>query len=176
MAARLGRPIPEEERPRVEAFLADATAFVEDYCGRTFEQHQDETFALVPVDDQQLVIPPRYLPNLVIGSVRFDQDEPLTDWSFRGQSLWRSAGWGRGQAVNVTGSWGYVTPPAGLKAVVCAEVIRWLAVSPGVVSERVGDIEVEFGASSAAQALSPTAMTSLRRYRRKAGSLTLRRT
>ncbi|GGW89432.1 hypothetical protein [Streptomyces noursei] len=106
VAARLGRLITDEEKPKVTAFLEDASAFVADYC---------------------------------------------------------------------TGTWDTADPPAAFKAVVCAEVIRWLAVSPGVVSEKVGDIEVEFGAASAAQALSPAAMASLRRYRRKVGSLTLRR-
>ncbi|MFE0773909.1 phage gp6-like head-tail connector protein [Streptomyces sp. NPDC058861] len=176
VAARLGRPIPEEEKPRVAAFLDDVSAFVEDYCGRDFEQHQDETFSLAPAADAQLDIPPRYLPNLTITTARFDQGEALTDWRLRGRALWRPGGWDEGQAVNVTGSWGYPAPPAAIKAVVCAEVIRWLAVSPGVVSEKVGDLEIEFGASSAAQSLSPTAMASLRRYRRRVGSLTLRRT
>ncbi|MFG2228026.1 hypothetical protein [Streptomyces sp. NPDC048644] len=106
VAVRLGRPISEEERPRVEAFIADATAFVKDYC---------------------------------------------------------------------TGTWDSGAPPAALRAVVCAEVIRWLAVSPGVVSERVGDIEVEFGAASAAQTLSPAARASLRRYRRQLASIPLAR-
>ncbi|OKH95417.1 hypothetical protein [Streptomyces uncialis] len=176
VAARLGRPATIEERPRIEAFLTDVSAFVEDYCGRDFNQHQDETFVLVPTAETLLVIPPRYLPNLVVGAVRFDRGKPLADWSRNGSSLWRARGWAEGSAVSVIGSWGHDKPPAAVKAIVCAEVIRWLAVSPGVVSERVGDLEIEFGSSSVTQALSPAAMASLRRYRRRAGSLTLRRT
>ncbi|UQA91321.1 hypothetical protein [Streptomyces halobius] len=102
VAARLGRTIPEEERPRVEAFLADATAFVADYCGSGFRE-----------------------------------DSP------------------------------------GIKAVICAEVIRWLSVQPGVVRERTGELEVEFGSASAAQQLSPAARASLKRYRPALRSLSL---
>ncbi|WP_424214788.1 hypothetical protein ACN20G_23470 [Streptomyces sp. BI20] len=104
IAVRLGRPIEDTEKPRVEAFITDASALVADYCGSGY-----------------------------------DEDAP------------------------------------GLQAVICAEVIRWLAVAPGVVSERVGEVEVAFGSSASTQALSPIARTALKRYRRRFASVSLLR-
>ncbi|MCY0923844.1 hypothetical protein OS965_37915 [Streptomyces sp. H27-G5] len=101
ISVRLGRTIGDDEKPRVEAFIEDASALVRDHCGS-----------------------------------------------------------------------GYAETP-GIKAVICAEVIRWLAVAPGIVSERVGDIQVEFGSSATTQSLSPAARTSLKRYRRKLASISL---
>ncbi|QUI30678.1 hypothetical protein H9W91_07265 [Streptomyces alfalfae] len=106
VAARLGRPIADDEKPKVEAFIEDASAFVADYC---------------------------------------------------------------------TGTWDVASPPAVFKAVVCAEVIRWLSVSPGVVSEKVGDLQVDFESSAVAQNLSPAAQMALRRYRRQFGTVTFSR-
>ncbi|MGI5531529.1 hypothetical protein ACQEVX_30375 [Streptomyces syringium] len=62
-----------------------------------------------------------------------------------------------------------------IRAVLCSEVIRWLSVQPGIVSERTGDMQVEYGAASSAQSLSPAARASLRRYRRQLGSIPLTR-
>ncbi|MGG2462844.1 hypothetical protein ACO0M4_24000 [Streptomyces sp. RGM 3693] len=101
---RLGRRFEEAEKPRVEAFIEDAAAFIRDYCGS------------------------RYAP-----------DAP------------------------------------GIRAVLCSEVIRWLAVQPGIVSERVGDVEVQFGPASSAQQLSPAARTALKRYRRPLSTVRLGR-
>ncbi|MFT2017714.1 hypothetical protein ACMA1D_18020 [Streptomyces sp. 796.1] len=70
---------------------------------------------------------------------------------------------------------GYREDAPGIRAVLCSEVIRWLAVQPGIVSERVGDVEVQFGSSASAQQLSPAARTSLKRYRRKLTSIPLTR-
>lgn len=105
VAARLGRPVPEDECPRVVAFIQDASALVEDFCKRTFEG---------PV------------PQIVC-------------------------------------------------AVICAEVIRWLAVSPGVSSERVGDLEVEYTGASTLQTLSPASKSALSKYRRKLSVIPLAR-
>ncbi|MEU2366217.1 hypothetical protein ABZ616_36660 [Streptomyces noursei] len=99
---RLGRKVEGDEKPRVEAFITDASALVADYCGSGYRE-----------------------------------DSP------------------------------------GIRAVICAEVIRWLAVSPGIVSEKVGDVAVEFGSSATTQSLSPAARTSLKRYRRKLATISL---
>ncbi|WP_382465727.1 hypothetical protein ACFIN9_24745 [Streptomyces noursei] len=74
-----------------------------------------------------------------------------------------------------TGAWDRSKPPAIFKTVVCSEVMRWLAVQPGIVSERVGDVEVQFGPGSAAQQLSPAAKSALKRYRRPLASIHLER-
>ncbi|MEV0445283.1 hypothetical protein AB0I84_07550 [Streptomyces spectabilis] len=99
---RIGRAFEDAEKPRVEAFIQDASALIADYCGS-----------------------------------RYREDAP------------------------------------GIRAVLCSEVIRWLAIQPGVVRERTGDLEVEFGSTSSAQQLSPAARTALRRYRPALRSLPL---
>ncbi|MFC9231351.1 hypothetical protein ACFTZI_20715 [Streptomyces decoyicus] len=106
VAARLGRPLAEDEINRVSAFLDDASAFVSEYC---------------------------------------------------------------------TGTWDSTAPPTIFKTVVCAEVIRWLSVAPGVILERTGELETQFGQSASNQGLSRDARTALSKYRRKVGSLGFRR-
>ncbi|MEU1353879.1 hypothetical protein ABZ410_08235 [Streptomyces cinnamoneus] len=103
IAVRLGRDLDPGEQPRVEAFIRDAAALVQDYCGS-----------------------------------------------------------------------GYRDSPA-IQAVICSEVIRWLAMQPGVLSERTGDIEVTYGAAASAQSLSPASRAALKRYRPKLGSIPLSR-
>lgn len=60
-----------------------------------------------------------------------------------------------------------------IRAVLCSEVIRWLSVQPGIISERTGDMQVEYGATASAQTLSPAARASLKRYRPRLGSIPL---
>jgi hypothetical protein len=47
VAARLGREITEAEEPRMEAILADVSAAVELYCGRTFNPVPPAVLAVV---------------------------------------------------------------------------------------------------------------------------------
>ncbi|GAA0406249.1 hypothetical protein [Streptomyces luteireticuli] len=101
---RMGRTFEESERPRVEAFIVDAAALIQDYCGP-----------------------------------RFDADAPV------------------------------------VRAVLAAEVMRWLAVQPGIVSERTGDMEIQYGPAASAQSLSPAAKAGLRRYRPALGTIPLTR-
>lgn len=81
IAARLGRPLSDDEQPRVLAFIEDASAFVTDYC---------------------------------------------------------------------TGRWDRTSPPATFKAIVSAEVIRWMSVAAGVVLERTGELVSAYDLSSPA--------------------------
>ncbi|MFI5865854.1 phage gp6-like head-tail connector protein [Streptomyces sp. NPDC051546] len=174
VAARIGRPVSADEQPRISAFLTDVTGLIEDYCGRELMRRQDETFSLVPEGAYRLTVPGRFSAFLAVDAVHQD-GQAVTDWTWTGRQLVRAAGWGQA-LITVTGSWGYQTPPASLKAITCSEVIRWLALSPGVESERVGEVEVSFSGASAAQALSAISKASLRPYRRRgAGSITLRR-
>ncbi|WP_406153576.1 DUF1320 domain-containing protein [Streptomyces anulatus] len=106
VAARIGRPIADDEKTRVEAFIEDASAFVTDYC---------------------------------------------------------------------TGRWDRTSPPATFKAIVSTEVIRWMSVAPGVVLERTGELETQFGQTASAQGLSREAKQALSKYRRKVGSFAVRR-
>lgn len=174
VAARLGRQLSADELPRVAAYVEDVTGLVEDYCGRDLARRSGQTFTLYSEGGSLLRLPARITTALAVSAV-VDQGGLVTDFVYTGRVLVRTAGWGPGP-VAVTGSWGYEIPPATLRAVVCSEVVRWLALSPGVVEERVGEVEVRF-ADSSSQSLSPASRTSLRPYRRRGiGSLTLRRT
>lgn len=61
--------------------------------------------------------------------------------------------------------------PADVKAVVIAEVIRLLNTNPGISVEDVGDVRVEYAATSGG--LSRSARDSLQTYRLKYGSVRL---
>ncbi|MFD8018925.1 phage gp6-like head-tail connector protein [Streptomyces lavendulae] len=174
VAARIGRAVSTDENPRISAFLTDVTGLIEDYCGRDLTRRQSETFTLVPEGAYRLTVPGRFATFLAVDAVH-QGGQALDDWTWTGRHLVRAAGWGQ-PIVTVTGSWGYPTPPASLRAVACSEVIRWLALSPGVESERVGEVEVSFAGASSAQSLSSVSKASLKPYRRRgAGSITLLR-
>lgn len=174
VAARIGRPVSADEHPRISAFLADVTGLIEDYCGRELARRQGEAFTLFPEAAYRLAVPGRYTTFLTVDAVHQD-GQAVDDWTWTGRQLVRADGWGQA-LITVTGSWGYETPPASLKAITCSEVIRWLALSPGVESERVGEVEVSFSGASAAQALSAISKASLKPYRRRgAGSIPLLR-
>lgn len=172
VSARLGRTIEPDEMPRIQAFIDDATAYAEDYCGRDFARREAKAFSLSPSRSWDLTIPLRYRTGLVIHALLLDGVE-VADWTRVGNQLVRNAGWAV-REVTVMASWGYVTPPGGLRGAICAEVIRWLAVAPGIVSEKVGDIEVQFGSSSTVQALSPAARSALSRYKPPLSSIPMR--
>lgn len=175
VAARIGRPVAADETTRVVAFLEDVTGLVEDYCGRDMDRRSDQSITLYPEGGCVLLpVPLRYQTFLTVSAVHQD-GQAVTDYLFNGRALTRDAGWGE-SAVTLTASWGYEAIPAALRAVACSEVIRWLALSPGVESERVGEVEVTFAGASSAQTLSTATRTTLRPYRRRgAGSITLRR-
>ncbi|MFJ5882669.1 hypothetical protein [Kitasatospora cineracea] len=104
VAVRLGRPLADDETPRVEALIEDTSAFIADYC---------------------------------------------------------------------TGTWDRDNPPGLFLAVACAEVIRNLSTTPGVLMEKTGELEVQFGAAASALGLSLAAKDALSRYRRRAGTIAL---
>lgn len=78
-------------------------------------------------------------------------------------------------AAHCNGNWDTSAPPATFRVVACYEVIRWLSVTPGVVMERTGELEVQFQASASVLGLSEAAKASLRRYRRSLSSIPLAR-
>ncbi|MFF3453251.1 phage gp6-like head-tail connector protein [Streptomyces sp. NPDC002730] len=174
VAARIGRPVTQDEHPRVSAFLVDVTGLIEDYCGRELDRRQDESLTLHAEGGCLLSIPGRYLTFPTVSAVQVD-GQALTGWTFNGRQLVHADGWPTGP-VTLTGSWGYQTPPATLRAVACSEVIRWMALSPGIESERVGEVEVNFAGASSAQSLSSISTAALKPYRRRGvGVMTLRR-
>lgn len=175
VATRLGWPLTPEEQSRVQAFIDDCTALIEEWTGKDFERRTNQSFQLPAQSVRFLAISRRYLPYLTITSVAFEDGVPLADWTYRSGCLYREAGWGAGQLVTVTGSWGYSPLPAVLKTATAAEVIRWMAQTPGLAMERTGEREVEYATASSPQSLSETAKQALRRYRPSAGTITLRR-
>ncbi|MGV9693333.1 hypothetical protein ACWDUX_29985 [Streptomyces sp. NPDC003444] len=174
MTARLGRPLADElEAARVAAYLMDAEALVTDWCGTDFIRHQDEPI-LLPLYGDRAEIPPRYLPGLNISAVEVNGVAALPeDWKFVGDTLYLRAGTSAG-TVALTASWGWPAPPPVVVQVICSEVIRWLAVSPGTVSEKTGELEVQYTPAAAESGLSYSAKSSLRRFRRAARTLSLR--
>lgn len=175
VATRLGWPLTPDEQAKVQAFIDDCTVLIEEYCGKDFERRENESFMLPAVDGCALYLPRRVMPYLTVSSVSFEDGVPLTDWRLMGYALWRDAGWGDGQLVTVTGSWGYAPLPAVLKTATAAEVIRWMAQTPGLAMERTGEREVEYATASSPQSLSAAAEAALKRYRQTAGTITLRR-
>lgn len=171
---RSAEPIPDESLPRIKAFLQDATGLIEDHCGRDLYRREGQALSLYPSDSATLPVPARYTTALLVSAVSVDGQE-VTDWTMRRGHLVRDAGWGQ-QLVTVVGSWGYETAPASLVGIVCAEVLRWLGLTPGAESERVGDVEIHFADPSSGLSLSPATRLALRPYKRmRAGTLTLRR-
>jgi len=174
--ARLGRPAADDtETARITAFLADAEALVLDYCGTDFQQHSDESFDLL-VEDSEAEIHPRYLPGLVVSAVVLNGRQLRPDeWQMIGRTLYLRRGPQLGM-ITITGSWGWPAVPGVVKTAICGEVIRWIAVSPGTLMEKTGELEVQYQPAAAAAGLSPAARAILSRYRRRAASLTLHRT
>ncbi|MFE7113933.1 phage gp6-like head-tail connector protein [Streptomyces sp. NPDC057654] len=172
VAARLGRSVADDEQLRIEAFLADVSALVRDHCGLDFALHQDEAVRLEPVGGAELVLPHRLRPISAVHTASWADGSPVDRWFYSRGSLWRADGWVHieGQEherhITITATYGYPAVPEIVIGTVCAEVIRWLAVQPGVMSERVGEMEISYGATAPTQGLSPAALAALRRYRR----------
>jgi hypothetical protein len=175
VATRLGWPLTPEEQARVNAFIQDCTVLIEDYCGKDFEQRTNQSFQLPLRGGCFVDIPRRYLPYLTVTSVSLSDGTPVEGWVLNGSLLDLETGWPSSGFITVTGSWGYNPLPAVLKTVTAAEVIRWMAQTPGLAMERTGEREVEYATSSSPQSLSAAACQALRRYRPSAGTVTLRR-
>ncbi|MET9816877.1 phage gp6-like head-tail connector protein [Streptomyces sp. NPDC006355] len=175
VAIRLGWPLTPDEQARVQAFIDDCTVLIEEYCGKDFERRTNQSFQLPAGCSRFLVIPRRYMPYLTVTTVAFEDGVLLTDWTYKNGCLYREAGWGQGQLVTVTGSWGYNPLPAVLKTATAAEVIRWMAQTPGLAMERTGEREVEYATASSPQSLSQAACQALRRWRPSAGTISLKR-
>ncbi|MCX4554132.1 phage gp6-like head-tail connector protein [Streptomyces sp. NBC_01500] len=174
VATRLGWPLTDPEKAQVDLFISDVTALIEDYCNKDFDRRENESFDLPGSCDPWLKVPKRYLPYLTVTAVAVD-GEAVTDWEYKHQTLTRALGFG--DLVTVTGSWGYTNVPGPVRVAASAEVIRWRAISPGVVSERTGEREVayEYGTSAQSQTLSDAAKAALKRYRPSIAVLSLER-
>jgi hypothetical protein len=175
VVTRLGWSLTPEEQARVQAFIDDCTVLIEDYCGKDFERREDESFQLPTKGSWFLEIPRRYTSFLAVNAVALSDGTLVEDWRLNGNCLVLESCWPESGYVTITGSWGYTTPPAVLKTATAAEVIRWMAQTPGLAMERTGEREVEYATSSSPQSLSKAAEKALKRYRPSVGTLDLDR-
>ncbi|MEU8948775.1 hypothetical protein [Streptomyces sp. NPDC048489] len=177
VVARLGRPATDAtEAARIQAFIEDATGLVVDYCWTDFQRHTDESFT-AQVEGGSARLAAALFPDLTISSVTLVGVGVLdqADWYVRGRTLYVPCA-AEGSTLIVTASWGWTDVPQTIKAAICVEVIRWLAVSPGTVSEKTGDLEVQYAYAANVAGLSDGAKYMLRKYRPQLGSITLKRT
>jgi hypothetical protein len=178
VVARLGRPVADDtEAARITAFIEDATALVMDYCQNDFAQHSNESFDLL-IEGGQAEIPFRYFPGLTVSSVVTNDGTELVsgqDWQILGRTLFLRRGPVLG-SVTLTASWGWPALPGAVRSVICSEVIRWIAVAPGTVIEKTGELEVQYAPTANNPGLSNAAQLGLKRYRKRMGTYTLHRT
>ncbi|WP_436776043.1 phage gp6-like head-tail connector protein [Yinghuangia sp. YIM S09857] len=176
IAVRLGRPLADEEAARVQALLDDVSALIRGHCGIDFGEHLDQAVKLTSRVGIALDLPSSMRPLHGVSRVLVDGEE-VTDWWADGLALYRRRGWRRdGQQVDVTASWGYRETPADVTAICAAEAMRLIALSPGVYSERVGDLEVTYAGGGATGELSAQVRRSLTRYRPRMASVAVQRT
>lgn len=176
IAVRLGRPIEGEEAARIQALLDDVSALITGHCGLDFREHLDQAVTLTSRIGIALDLPSSMRPLHGVSRVLVDGEE-IVDWWADGLSLYRRRGWRRdGQRVEVAASWGYAQVPADVKAACAAEVMRLVALSPGVYSERVGDLEVTYAGGGATGELSSQVRRTLSRYRIRMASVGVQRT
>ncbi|MBX5463805.1 MAG: hypothetical protein IRZ28_22295 [Steroidobacteraceae bacterium] len=191
LADRLGRDLTAEEEARADTLLADASALVRSYTGRSFEH---------VVDDEQVlrVVGGRIkLPRTPVTAVTRVQavsgrdgvpDITIVDWAWDKRDTirigddgtcvinlpeeWRDDD-GFPDTYRVTYSHGYETVPADVVAVVCGMVLRTLTaptMAGGVVSESIGSYSyrLEAPGTGLSVMLSPEDRRVLDRYRRTA--------
>ncbi|MFD9569730.1 phage gp6-like head-tail connector protein [Streptomyces sp. NPDC059982] len=169
VATRINRPLTDDDTARVAAFIADVSALVRDHCSTDFALHRDDLVHLDVNAGQELRLPRFMKPLISIAEIRWADGTVIDDWVFAKGSLWRPGGWipppgGRFLGITVKATYGYVAVPDTVRAVTSAEVIRWLAVQPGITAERVGELEVSYG-TTPTQGLSAAAERALRRFR-----------
>ncbi|WEB38758.1 phage gp6-like head-tail connector protein [Streptomyces yunnanensis] len=180
VAARLGRPISEDEKAKIQALIEDVSALITAETGKDFQSHTDEVIGITSCRGPRLRLPWKLFPITDIFDVKFSTDPaPLRDWFYEDGFLVRRRGWWPTQAettfpvVFVRLTYGYAEVPEDIRAVCAQEVIRWLAQSPGVSMERVGELQVQY--SSGTQTLSSASRQALKKYRLRVVSTSLRR-
>ncbi|MFG3582566.1 hypothetical protein [Streptomyces sp. NPDC047990] len=176
VVARLGRPATDAtEAARIQAFIEDASALVVDFCWTDFQRHENESFE-VQVEGGKALLALALFPGLSISSVALDDGPELEPgaWYVRRRTLYIPCApqW---STATVTASWGHDEVPASVKAAICVEVIRWLSVSPGTVTEKTGDLEVQYTYAAAAPGLSEAVKNMIRKYRPRLASIPLMR-
>lgn len=196
VAARLGRDFTSDESARVDALLADSSALVRSYTGRDFTTVAEQTVTL-RAQGGMIRLPQR--PVTAVESVKAigingTPDIPLVDWWWDGldtirlgqgnyvinlPEAWRDDEDGYPGTFSVTYSHGDTEAPGDVVAVVCGMVLRTLTAPTavgGVVSESVGpySYRLESAGVGTSVSMSEADRTVLDRYRRRAGTTTVR--
>lgn len=151
VAARAGQTFDATQTSQVEAFLSDATAFIDNYCRQSFEQATSSQ--ILRLFDNRVRLPRRPVSDVdTVKYVNLDGTvgAALTGWSFDGidtvdmvedrQQLnlpewWRDE---HDRTVEVTYTHGFGTVPDDIKAV-CARLAHRAYSNPqGLQSETIG--------------------------------------
>lgn len=196
LEARLGRDLTDTEAARADALLGDASAMVRSYTGLDFTVAEDDEVTLRG-QGGMIRLPQRPVTEvskvIAIGGDGAP-DVTLIDWIWDGIDQIRigegsfvinlPAIWwdddGYPGTYRVTYSHGYEQVPADVVAVVCGMASRTLTaptMAGGVRSETIGPYSYQLDAAGAGLAvmMSQADRDALKRYRRSAGMITVRR-
>lgn len=194
---RLGRELTEAEEARADALLADASALVTSYTGRSFE-HVDDDEQTLRVIGGRITLPSTPVTAVTrVQAVSGRDDLPditLADWVWDGidsirvgegtyiinlpEVWWDDDGYPG--TYRVTYSHGYQDVPGDVVAVVCGMVLRTLTaptMAGGVTSETIGSYSYRLDAPGAGLMvmMSPDDRRVLDRYRRTATTVKVTR-
>ncbi len=196
LAARLGRDFTSDEAARVDALLADSSALVRAYTGQDFAAVAAQTVTL-RAQGGMIRLPQRpvtAVDSVVAIGINGTPDVTLVDWWWDGldtirlgagnyvinlPEVWWDDEDGYPGTFSVTYRPGYVDSPADVVAVVCGMVLRTLTAPTavgGVVSESIGpySYRLESAGVGTSVSMSEADRRVLDRYRRKAGTMTVR--
>lgn len=180
VAAQQGRDpssYSEEEKKQIDSFIEAVSGMIESICGVDFQWHADETVYLDILNEAFLTIPHAYKPVGVVKEVWFSDmtsgeevKYPVTDWMTQGQYLWRPGPWlppvfSHNPKIAVRLSYGYKEVPGDIQAIAAAEVSYWMVQTPGIKSEKVGELEVNYGSTN--YSLSASSRSLLKKYRQR---------
>ena len=194
LESRLGRALTPAEEARVEALLADASALVRAFTGRSFTLTEDQEITLRAVGGR-ILLPQTPVIEVTritaVGGSDALPDFTVADWTFDGidtvhigsgacvinlPEAWWDSEDGYPGTYRVVYSHGDATVPADVLSVVCAMALRPLTTPKmvgGVVSETIGSYSYRLDAAGGGLGVAMTAEDRkvLNRYRRKATTI-----
>lgn len=204
LEVRLGTEFTEEQKPKIQQLLNDASALIRSWTRQKFSYTEDDYIVLRPIGDtvrlpQTPVISVKSviaiagaegLPNFPLAAWVFDGIDKIKLWSNINQVVNYPEWWYDYQGANtygVTYSHGYVGGegfsgiPDDIIATCCAMVMR-IVLSPsqvgGMVSERIGQyfyqLQQNQGAAGASARLNADDKEALKPYRRSASTIQTR--
>lgn len=128
LETRLGRSFSSDQKPQIQALLEDASTYLRDVIGQQVYPQATATFTAWPVDG--LVVLPQQPVTAVSGAHRAGKAVSFTVGP-DGVSV------DGNDAVDITFTYGYLTPPDGL--------VRWTCV---LVSQTLTTMELNLGLSA----------------------------